>query len=134
MTTEEIEFNDRVFAYVIRADETPDNTQFYTYDDLSFQFGIVAHKKGYVEPAHAHKLWSREIIDTTETLTVTNGSCKIGFFDDDGTKLGETTLNVGDAIMLIGCTGHNFEALEDFRGVKTKQGPYTCIEEDKLIL
>jgi len=131
---EEIKFNNTTYAHVMRADTNPENTEFYTPKSCEFQLGMVAHKKGYVEPAHIHKLSRRVILNVTETLTVVKGSGRINFFSSDGEKVGDTILDVGDTILLKGNTGHNFEALEDFKGVKTKQGPYVSMEDDKIIL
>jgi len=49
---EEIKFNNTTYAHVMRADTNPENTEFYTPKSCEFQLGMVAHKKGYVEPAH----------------------------------------------------------------------------------
>ena len=132
--TEIIEIKGIIYGVLIESDELPQNTTFYTEKDMPFQFGVVAHRAGYVEPAHYHKIWPRMVKETTETLVVTKGRCRINFFDDSGNKVGERELCIGDAIMLIGDTGHNFVALEDFKGIKTKQGPYLSMEHDKVIL
>ena len=42
-------------AEVILSGQKVDKTTFYSDPNSSFQFGFVAHKKGYQEEAHFHK-------------------------------------------------------------------------------
>ena len=42
-------------------------------------------------------------------------------------------LNEGDTILLV-AGGHAIKVLEDFKGIKVKQGPYVSLEEDKAFL
>ena len=48
-------------------------------------------------------------------------------------EVDSAVLNEGDVALLIN-GGHAIKALETFKGIKIKQGPYRSIEEDKLFL
>ena len=135
MTTEICEYNNKIYGYVIRANENPESTKFYTDKDLDIQMGLVCHKANYIEPAHIHKKWDRVINETTEVLHVIDGKCRINFFEEDPNfAIGSVLLEEGDSILLMGSTGHNLETLTKFKGFKAKQGPYVSLKEDKVIL
>ncbi len=128
-----IEFNNKVFAMVIRAGINPEETKFYTSKNNSLQMGIIKHKEGYVEPPHTHLHKERIIRDTQETLQVIQGLVKVNFYEIDGKKVGEVLLRSGDVILLID-GGHAIEVLENLKAIKVKQGPYMSIEDDKKFL
>ena len=136
MTFEVIEYKKDIYAYVIRNDEKVDTTKFYSPKDCDMQFGIVSHDKGYVEPAHKHKLVKREIYNTIETLHVTSGITQINFYEEELEKLiliREVVLNKGDTILLLGDKIHQLVSNHKFSGIKTKQGPYISLDEDKIL-
>jgi len=131
---EEIKYNYKTFAYVMRADTNPDTTTFYTPKDCEMQMGVVTHEAGYVEPAHIHKKREKKIYGCTETLHIVYGKTKINFFDSNGKEVGYTILEKGDTILLLSDMGHQLESIEPFKGIKTKQGPYISVDDDKEFL
>jgi len=133
MGVEEFKFNGKLFALILRKDTHVENTKFFSPEDSSLQLGIIKHKKGYVEKPHIHKHFPKTISDTQETLYVEHGEVEINFYNDKGEKLGSSLLKAGDTVLLI-YGGHAIRVLEDFKGVKVKQGPYHGIEEDKEFL
>lgn len=133
MKIEKIEFNGILFAIILRKNLEPEATCFFTSKENSLQLGIIKHSKGYNEPPHIHKRFEKVINDVQETLHIEYGIVKVNFYDDDGKLVGSSTLTEGDTIILIN-GGHAINVLEDFKGVKVKQGPYVSIEEDKEFL
>jgi hypothetical protein len=123
-----------LYGIVIRTRKIfPEATEFYTPKDNSLQVGLIRHSKGYVEPPHIHRYEEKTILDVQETLHIEHGRIKINFYDNHGAKIDSKTLFEGD-VVLLAKGGHNIEVLEDFVGVKVKQGPYLSIEKDKEIL
>ena len=131
---EEIKYNNETYAYVMKADTHPESTKFYTPKECELQMGIVTHDRGYIEPAHIHKKHKKIIMDCIETLHIVYGKTKMNFFTKDGKKVGSIVLNKGDTILLKSDMGHQLESIEKFKGIKTKQGPYVSMDEDKEFL
>jgi len=132
-STEKIDFKGKFYALIMRKEHEPEKTEFYTDKDNPLQMGIITHEKGYIEKPHIHKPVKRIITETQETLTVTKGIVKINFYDKEWKKFGERTLREGDTILLSANGGHAIEVLENFKGIKVKQGPYISVEKDKEI-
>jgi hypothetical protein len=97
----------------------------------SFQFGLLAHKAGFVEPPHCHKSLKREICDLQQMFVMQRGVLLIEFFNADGYPIEEVVLRAGDAIVLIQGV-HAVRVLEDFQAVSVKQGPFVGAEHDKI--
>jgi hypothetical protein len=142
MTFETIKYKDKIYAYVIRGDEKVSSTKFYSPKDSDIQFGIVSHEKGYIEPAHRHKPVKRIIESTIETLHITSGKTQINFYEDYGgvgpnlsdlLLVKKVILKKGDTILLLGDRIHQLVSPWKFSGIKTKQGPYINLEEDKIL-
>ena len=119
------------FAEVIWADSRASITKFCSPASSSMQFGLLAHERGFVEPAHYHKPIERRINDLQQMFVVQRGKVAIHFFTPEGSKFRTVTLNVGDAILL--CDGaHSVEVLEDMQCVSVKQGPFLGDKNDKI--
>ena len=131
---EEISYEGKTYAYIMREDTNPKSTKFYTPNECELQMGIVTHDKGYIEPAHIHNKHEKIIMDCIETLHIVYGKTKINFFTGDGKEVGSVILNKGDTILLKSDMGHQLESIEKFKGIKTKQGPYVSMDEDKKFL
>ena len=106
---------------VIRANEHPDNSTFYTPNESGIQLGFIVNKKGYKSQSHKHKK------DGNEIVIATKGKCRINFSDRN------VEMDIGDIIIFDATEKHNIEMLEDFKGIIIKQGPYISKGEDKII-
>lgn len=118
-------------AEVILSNQKVDKTTFFSDPDSSFQFGFVAHKKGYQEEAHYHKKIEKKISEVSQVLFVQRGIVAVDFYNEDKTKLTEVNLKQGDAINII--TGiHRIRVLDDCQCLTVKQGPFISDEMDKV--
>lgn len=128
---EVIEHDGVRFAEVIWAGSETPKTQFCSPDSGSMQFGLLAHEKGFVEPAHYHKSIERRIHNLVQMFVVQKGKVAVDFFTAQGHKFREVVLGVGDAILLID-GAHSIRVLEDMQCVSVKQGPFLGAENDKV--
>jgi len=131
MAIEIVKHNGTRYAEVIRADQTVDKTTFYSPAESSFQFGLLAHEKGYVEPPHFHRPFERMIDDLQQMFVVQRGIVGINLYDDDGRLLEEVILRAGDAIVLIHGV-HAIRVIEDLQAISVKQGPFLGDAMDKV--
>ena len=66
----------KVYAEIIRSNVRSSSTKFFSNPKSSFQFGFVAHKKGYFEEPHYHKRIKRTIAganmesETVQIITI----------------------------------------------------------------
>ncbi len=128
-----IVYNGVRYAEVLRSDVRVDQTTFYSPAESSFQFGILAHKAGFVEPPHYHKPFRREITDLQQMFVVQRGEVIVELYADNGEMLEEITLRKGDGIVLIHGV-HAIRVTEDMQCISVKQGPYMGIENDKVFV
>jgi hypothetical protein len=133
MTVEVVEFNNIKYAEIIWAKERVDKTTFYSPPESSFQFGLLAHKAGFVEPPHYHKPVSRTINDLQQMFVVQRGVVVVELYSDEGKLLREIEMQAGDAIALIHGV-HAIRVLEDMQCISVKQGPYLGEQEDKVFV
>ena len=131
MAYEKIERDGTLYAEVIWADTTVEKSRFFSEDNSSLQFGLLAHEQGFVEPAHYHHPVKREINDMQQMLVVQRGVLAIDFFTSEGEKFREVTLQVGDAINLVH-GAHSVRVIEDMQCVSVKQGPFLGDKLDKV--
>ena len=131
MSIESIEYNGIRYAEIIWADTRVETTTFFSPPESSFQFGLLAHKKGFVEAPHYHKPVTRTITDLQQMLVVQRGALVLELYGDAGELLREIILHSGDAIVLIHGV-HALRALEDFQCISVKQGPFMGTEQDKI--
>jgi hypothetical protein len=130
---EKIEHGGIVFALILRKALDPETTTFYTSRDSTLQLGIIKHEKGYIEKPHIHRRSEKTVYDTLETLHIEYGRVQVSFYNEKGEKVDSTILSEGDVALLIN-GGHAIRALETFKAIKIKQGPYLSIDEDKQFL
>lgn len=128
-----IVYNGIRYAEVLRADVRVEHTTFFSPAESSFQFGLLAHKAGFVEPPHYHKPFKREIADLQQMFVVQRGEVVVELYADDGTMLEEITLRTGDGIVLIHGV-HAIRVTEDMQCISIKQGPYLGMENDKVFV
>jgi hypothetical protein len=133
VSVESIEHNGVRYAEVIWADTKVDHTTFYSPEASSFQFGLLAHKAGFCEPAHYHKPFTRQIDDLQQMFVVQRGVVVVELYTDDGRRMKEIVLRAGDAIVLIHGT-HAIRVLEDMQCISVKQGPFLGSENDKVFV
>jgi hypothetical protein len=131
MSLEIIEHDGVRYAEVLRADARVAKTRFFSPADSSLQFGLLAHEKGFVEPAHYHHPIERRIKDLQQMFVVQRGVVAVDFFDAKGRKINEVVLRAGDAIVLVH-GAHSVRVLEDMQCVSVKQGPFLGDEKDKV--
>jgi len=131
MGVERIEYHGTTYAEVIWATERVEQTTFFSPAESSFQFGLLAHKAGFVEPPHFHAPFTRTITDLQQMFVVQRGSVGVMLYTDDGEFLREVVLNPGDAIVLIHGV-HAIRVIEDMQCISVKQGPFLGAEKDKV--
>jgi hypothetical protein len=130
---ESIEYNGVKYAEVIWSHTTVSKTTFFSPADSSFQFGLLAHEAGFVEPPHYHKWIPREIQDLQQMFVVQRGVVVVELYSDDGGLLREVTLRQGDAIVLIHGV-HAIRVVEDMQCISVKQGPFLGDVNDKVFV
>ena len=130
---ETIKYNGIKYAEVIWANVTVKKTTFFSPADSSFQFGLLAHEAGFVEPPHYHHPVKRQIADLQQMFVVQKGVVVVELYGDDGTLLREITLKTGDAIVLIHGV-HAIRVEEDMQCISVKQGPFYGDEKDKIFV
>ena len=131
MSYETVERDGVLYAEIIWADTRIEKTRFYSKAGSSFQFGLLAHEAGFVEPAHYHHSVKREITDLQQMLVVQRGVVAIDFFTPEGEKFHDVTLRVGDAMNLVH-GAHLVRVIEDMQCVSVKQGPFLGDQLDKV--
>ncbi len=131
MSIEAVEFGGVRYAEIIRADARVEKTTFFSPPSSSFQFGLLAHEAGFVEPPHRHMPLRRTIDDLQQMFVVQRGVVAVAFYGDGGDLLREIVLRAGDAIVLIH-GAHAIRAVEDMQCISVKQGPFLGDEKDKV--
>lgn len=133
MTVEIVEYNGTKYAEIIWATKEVEKTTFFSPAESSFQFGLLAHKAGFVEPPHFHKPVERTISDLQQMFVVQRGVVAVELYSDDGSLLREIEMHAGDAVVLIHGV-HAIRVLEDMQCISVKQGPYLGEAEDKVFV
>ena len=133
MSIESVEFEGIKYAEIIWADTKVKETTFYSPAESSFQFGLLAHESGFVEPPHYHKEVERQIDDLQQMFVVQKGVLIIELYSDAGDPLREIIMKAGDAIVLIHGV-HAIRVIEDMQCISVKQGPYMGEAEDKVFV
>src|SRR5258708_8581993 len=120
-------------AEIIRAEVKVDKSRFFSPAESSFQFGLLAHDAGFVEPPHYHREFERPIRDLQQMFVVQRGIVAVQLFSDDGKLLREVELRAGDAIVLIQGV-HAIRGIEDMQSISVKQGPFLGADYDKVFV
>ena len=121
------------YAEIIRANLKVSKTSFFSPEKSSFQFGLLAHKKGFIEPPHYHREFQRNIKDLQQMFVVQKGKVQVDLFGDDKKLIKKIILKKGDAIVLIHGI-HAIKVLEDMQCISVKQGPFLGAKFDKVIV
>jgi hypothetical protein len=133
MGVETVEINGMKYAMIIWSDTRVERTTFFSEPEASFQFGLLAHEAGFVEPPHYHKPITRTIQDMQQMFLVQRGIVVVELYHDNGTLLREIEMHPGDAIVLIHGV-HAIRVLEDMQCISIKQGPFLGTENDKILM
>lgn len=133
MNIELIEHCGVKYAEVIRSQIRVEETVFFSQPESSFQFGLLAHHAGFVEPPHYHKAVTRTILDLQQMFVVQRGVVSVELYDDGGQLLQDIILYAGDAIVLIQGV-HAIRVIEDMQCISVKQGPFLGTENDKILV
>lgn len=133
MSVELVEHNGIKYAEIIWADKRVEETTFFSPAESSFQFGLLAHKAGFVEAPHHHKPITRTIEDLQQMFVVQRGVVAVELYSDDGHLLREIIMRPGDAIVLIHGV-HAIRVIEDMQCISVKQGPFLGTENDKVFV
>ena len=127
---EEIIYEEKLYAIIIRNNFTTNGIKFFTPKEFSQQLGYIKREKGYKIKPHIHNLSKREIYTTQEVLLIKEGELQVNFYDTNRNYFDRKILYKGDVILLA-YGGHGFHVLEDTEMIEIKQGPY--LEEDDKI-
>ena len=130
---EAVEFEGTRYAEIIWAGTSVEHTTFFSPAESSFQFGLLAHKAGFVEPAHYHKPFKREIGDLQQMFIVQRGKVAVLLYANSGKLFREIVLRTGDAIVLVEGV-HAIRVIEDMQCISVKQGPFLGTENDKIMV
>jgi hypothetical protein len=133
VSIETIEYNGVKFAQIIWADTRVSQTIFFSPPESSFQFGLLAHEAGFIEPPHFHHEVRREISDLQQMFVVQRGVVAVQLYSDEKKLLKEVVLEAGDGIVLIHGI-HAIKVLEDMQCISVKQGPFLGTEKDKVFV
>jgi len=128
-----IVYKKKHYAEIIRSSFAKKETTFLSPDKSSFQFGILAHKKGFKEPPHYHRPFKRTIKDLQQMFVVQKGKVQVDLFSDTKKLIRKIILKKGDAIVLIHGI-HAITVLEDMQCISVKQGPFLGAEFDKVFV
>lgn len=107
-----------------------DGKKFLTSNESEFQVGVFKLDKGEEIISHTHKDQNRNIVKTSEAITVISGKLKVNFFDLNQKYIRSIEVSSGESIILVG-GGHGIEIIEDSKFIEIKQGPYKE-ETDKI--
>ncbi len=121
------------YAEIIRGSLRKNETTFFSPGKSSFQFGLLAHKKGFKEPAHYHRPFKRTIKDLQQMFVVQKGKIRVDLFSDEKKLIRKIILKKGDSIVLIHGI-HAINVLEDMQCISVKQGPFLGPEFDKVFV
>ena len=126
-----ITFKKKHYAEVIRSSLKSKSTVFFSPEKSSFQFGLLAHKKGYKEQPHYHRPFKRTIRDLQQMFVVQKGKVRVDLYSDSKKLIKKIILKKGDAIVLIHGI-HSIYVMEDMQCISVKQGPFLGTKFDKV--
>jgi hypothetical protein len=128
-----IVYKKKHYAEIIRSTLKKDETSFFSSAKSSFQFGLLAHKKGFVEPPHYHRPFKRVVKDLQQMFVVQKGVVQVDLYSDNKKLIRKIILKKGDAIVLIHGI-HAIKVLKDMQCISVKQGPFLGAKFDKILI
>lgn len=127
---ERMEWQGLTLALIVRRGFDQQGVNFVTSEHNPLQVGVLKHPQGFNIKPHIHTASTRTISSIQEVLHIEYGRVAVDFYDEDGQRVGDAVLNMGDTILLL-AGGHGFNILEDSKIIEVKQGPYEGVERDK---
>jgi uncharacterized protein with PhoU and TrkA domain len=128
---EEISWNGKALAYIIRGDIQPEKTTFLTPPEFKQQVGFIVYPAGGEIRRHVHRPLERHLVGTSEVLLVRQGRCEADVYNDERELVATRELREGDILLMIS-GGHGFRMLEHTVFLEVKQGPYTGVDEKEV--
>jgi hypothetical protein len=128
---EEISWNGKALAYIIRGDIQPEKTTFLTPPEFKQQVGFIVYPAGGEVRRHVHRPLERHLVGTSEVLLVRQGRCEADIYNDERELVATRELREGDILLMIS-GGHGFRMLEPTVFLEVKQGPYTGVDEKEV--
>jgi hypothetical protein len=128
---EEISWNGKALAYIIRGDLQPEKTTFLTPPEFKQQVGFIVYPAGGEVRRHVHRPLERHLVGTSEVLLVRQGRCEADVYNDERELVATRELREGDILLMIS-GGHGFRMLEHTVFLEVKQGPYTGVDEKEV--
>jgi uncharacterized protein with PhoU and TrkA domain len=125
---EQIAWQGKALAYIIRGDIDPDKTTFLTPPEYKQQVGFIVYPAGGEIRRHVHRPLERHLVGTSEVLLVRRGRCEADIYNDEREWVATRELRDGDILLMVS-GGHGFRMLEHTVFLEVKQGPYTGIDE-----
>jgi perosamine synthetase len=96
----------QALAVVVRANWSPNATEFVTPDTYNLQMGAIVYGRGQSIVAHMHLPVVREVRGTNEVVMVRRGCCEVDLYDDQRAFAETLRLDQGDVLLLLGGGGH----------------------------
>jgi len=125
---EQIVFEGKPLAYIVRSEIAPKKTTFLTPSDFKQQVGFVVYPRGGEIQRHVHRPLERHLIGTSEVIVVRQGRCEIDIYNNHRQLVATEQLREGDILLMVD-GGHGFRMLEDTVFLEIKQGPYTGLDD-----
>ena len=125
-----IEFLNILYAIVIPFDTQFSGVEFITDELQEFQIGIMKRDDSNDVPKHRHLDQKREILKTSESLIILDGSLSISLWNNDNIFIKTLTINRPSLVTLF--TGyHRIIFNSETKLIEIKQGPYSA-SKDKI--
>lgn len=112
-----------LIAILFKYSDLEKGTNFYTDNELPFQFATMQRSKGELVRIHKHKQRKNLVESTTEVLIIKSGFIKVTLLSDKKELISEVELKSNDLIILYKGY-HGIKFVEDTIMFEIKQGPY----------
>lgn len=112
-----------LLAAIIKLPDINKEKNFVTDNVEEFQLASFNLVKDTKIDRHHHPKQNRQIQNTSEVITVIDGSIEVSIYDENLEFVQKEKLVSGETIALFR-GGHEIEVLEDTKFIESKQGPY----------
>jgi len=112
-----------LLAAVIKLSDISIEKNFITENKEEFQLASFNLVKDTKIERHHHPKQNRQIQNTSEVITVIEGSIEVSIYDENLEFVHKENLVSGETIALFR-GGHEIEVIEDTKFIESKQGPY----------
>ena len=112
-----------LLAAIIKLSDINIEKNFVTENDEEFQLASFNLVKDTKIERHHHPKQNRQIQNTSEVITVIEGSIEVTIYDENLEFVHKENLVSGETIALFR-GGHEIEVIEDTKFIESKQGPY----------